>query len=258
MRKFTEKEIAIAKNVLRVFNECEDKYSYLTAPTSYTFYDGDLCDNIDSELDTRQLAKQHWWENYNNDDLLDTLLFIEFLEQNQYIFVVDDHKQFEKELMIANLTNSDNDFDKTKVEALKNMPDNIASIFNRLIDSTYRPMEALRSLASNDFKSLEETAVDEAKKQTEKSQKAVKWAIISAIISIVTAVLSLSYEHFGSTKIKSEELNSVNSKINSIIETQKEQTEILYGMTFFIDTTSLHKIESTLQEISDNTKPKKK
>lgn len=252
MRKFTQNEIQIAKTTLNLFNKFSEEF--LTIPVSWIFSSEDFEQSSSSGSQTkewvndmRKNAIEKCWEKICEEDFLDTLFFIDFLEKNSFIYIDGKQVPNEKNNLLEN-----NKF--KHIDKLKELPDEIACIFLRLIRSNYRPLESYWSLAETDFKSLEEKNLDEAKTQTKLARRTTLLSIVTTIAAIVSIIISICTK----PEINHNQIDELYTKIDTIIEIQQQQNSHLNDMTFPIDTANLNKIETQLIEIINNTHTKKK
>lgn len=73
------------------------------------------------------------------------------------------------------------------------IPEPAIPIIERVINSSIIVKPELKMLVDNNFKEYEELVLDEAKKQTTKATKSVRWAIAAVIVSVLTLLFTILY-----------------------------------------------------------------
>lgn len=212
MRKFTEKEKKIIKKIV---NEDRGKVRSFSAQTVYAEVFRDLNNSIGIDLNEGVF---YYYSN-NNDlnnltsaeqELIDTTLLLQYLDRLNLLVFTEDCEE------CIGINNARSGTSQKKI-----IPQEIQLLIKRYLNCKIYISSLLIDIVENDFKSLEELALDEAKKQTFKTKKQIRNSWIAIGVSILAVILS----HCCSDKIQIEEEQLLRMKIysDSIVERTSEQ-----------------------------------
>ena len=183
MRKFSPKEQVIIRNLV---NQAGSSLSYVLAnayndifyrhKVEYNngfliFYSEDISKITADDI----LAVEK--------EIIDTSFLLDFLKENRYIHIIDDDSQDQLD--------SIGGFFKDGLESIsKKLDAKTSEIIVEALNHRVFISEDLVQLVNNDFKTIEEMALDEAREQTKYSRKSVRYAFIAIILSIIMPFLS--------------------------------------------------------------------
>lgn len=117
-------------------------------------------------------------------EIIDISFLLDYLIKNRYINVIEDPSS-------ANPLNEIGGFladGLTPIE--KSIDSSVAKILENALNHRVFISEDLIQLVNNDFKTVEEMSLDEARKQTKYSRKSVCYAFFAVIISIIMPIIS--------------------------------------------------------------------
>ena len=176
---------------MRIFSEVEKQYirelvnGSRTCPTLLASYNITESNQL-LDFKSHKLIVSN--ESYHQNNwaeplfpIIEKATLVEYLADKGYIILVANGKKIieygNKPLYPTELT----------------IPDNIVSIIEKVINSSIIVKPELKMLVDNNFKEYEELVLDEAKKQTEKATKSVRWAIAAVIIAGLTLIANLIF-----------------------------------------------------------------
>ncbi len=183
MRKFSPKEQSTIRNLVK---QASNSLSYVLANAyndifyqhkveynngSLIFYSADI-----SKITTNNILAVE-------KEIIDTSFLLDYLKENRYIHIIEDDSQ--------NQLDSIGGFCKDGLQSIsKNLDAKTSNIIVEALNHRVFISEDLVQLVNNDFKTIEEMALDEAREQTKYSRKSVRYAVIAIILSIVIPFLS--------------------------------------------------------------------
>lgn len=184
MRKFSQTEQKIIRNLVNhangnlsyvlanAYNDIFYKYKVEYHKGYLTFYVQDDSNNIFDYI----LAVEK--------EIIDTSFLLGFLKENRYIHIInDDSKNQLDRIEIGDLK-------KGLKPISKEIDEKTSEIIVEALNHRVFISEDLVQLVNNDFKTIEEMALDEAREQTKYSRKSVRYAVVAIILSMVIPFLS--------------------------------------------------------------------
>ena len=185
MRKFSQTE---QKIIINLVNHANGNLSYVLA-NAYNdiFYqrrvkysNGELVfylENVNALSDLDDILSIE-------KEIIDISILIDYLIKNRYIIIIEDPSSADPLTEIGGfLTNG-----LTPVG--KKIDSNVAKILDNAMNHRAFVSEDLVQLVQNNFKTVEDMALDEARKQTHYSRKSVIFAIIAVVLSVIIPILS--------------------------------------------------------------------
>lgn len=218
MREFTEiekgyiKSFIDAKSTHRVFDVCSIYAKLMSSEVGIDFNNGILY-YYTNESDFMSLAQAEL-------KLTDITLLFQYLEKNGYLV----------------FTNTENyagiNAPKPNASCKKNLSDEVACLIKHYANCQVYVTSIMIDLVKNNFKSLEEQMLDEAKLQTTNASKQLKWSGIAVALSFVSIIASTCTPLFcNRTHIYDNQLNDIKNSIyessDSIRKTVRDNKTIL-------------------------------
>ena len=121
--------------------------------------------------------------------IIEKTTLVEYLAEKGYIILVENEK------IITEYGNT------PLYPAELPVPKNIVPLIEKIFNSSIIVKPELKMLVDNNFKDYEEIVLDEAKKQTEKATKNVRWAIAAVIVSTLTLLFTIIYNSIANGSI---------------------------------------------------------
>jgi hypothetical protein len=118
-------------------------------------------------------------------EIIDISILIDYLIKNRYIIIIEDPSGADPLKEIGGFLTDG----LTPVG--KKIDTNVAKILDNAMNHRAFVSEDLVQLVQNNFKTVEDMALDEARKQTNYSRKSVIFAIIAAVLSVIIPILSV-------------------------------------------------------------------
>lgn len=159
-------------------------------------------------------------------------LLIKYLQDEGYIYIVDDATTVNPSRMIGNVNNP-------QLTAKKKLPKDVAHILASVNKRVY-VTENLLSLVQNDFKTYEELSLEESMKQT---HRATLGLVLSFVAIIIAIIIPFAF--------KSENLAENN-------DGSCDQCELMFQLTTMIDSTArdVSAIKDVMSSIDSKLEPK--
>ena len=163
--------------------------------------------------------------------LTDITLLFQYLEKSGYLV----------------FTNTENyaaiNAPKTDASCKKNLSEEVACLIKHYANCQVYVTSIMIDLVKNNFKSLEEQMLDEAKLQTTTASKQLKWSGIAVAISMVSILASIFLPLFcNRTHIDDNQLNDIKSSIyessdsiRKIVRDNKTILQIIQDSCFVVD-----------------------
>ena len=120
--------------------------------------------------------------------IIDISLLLSFLEENRYIYLIDDNSSESEKLK-----NVGGYFTEGLKGIGKKLDPKMSKIIENALNHRAFVSEDLIQLVKNDFKTVEEQTLEEAKKQSRNSHKSVSIAFIAVVISVLIPILSIIF-----------------------------------------------------------------
>ncbi|MBP5536685.1 MAG: hypothetical protein J6X62_07840 [Bacteroidales bacterium] len=117
-------------------------------------------------------------------EIIDISILIDYLIKNRYIIIIEDPSSADPLKEIGGFLT------EGLTPVGKKIDTNVAKILDDAMNHRAFISEDLVQLVQNNFKTIEDMALDEARKQTNYSRKSVIFAIIAVILSVIIPILS--------------------------------------------------------------------
>lgn len=188
MKVFTEEEKRHLEYIIRISDGNENGFVIANLYGDY-FHDY----KVRYYFGSGQLTFYRNIDSLETDDILGVERFIvertyliQYLIDNEYIMPVDDEQQNSNGLQYLGEFNTDG-----LSSIVKRISPEIAKIIDAYSLKRAYISNKLVQLVSNNFLSIEEQMLEEAKKQTDNSRKALRYSIVTTILAVLTFFASI-------------------------------------------------------------------